>query len=48
MTLADLTPDEREAWEERAAICQYLGDMTRAEAEEIAWDCFQLEDQEWL
>jgi len=33
-----LTPEDRERWEERAAIREYDGKMTRAEAELLAWD----------
>lgn len=32
----DLTPDQREAWEERAAIMEFDGGMTRADAEVAA------------
>ena len=43
-----LTETQAEEWEERAAICQYLGGLTREEAEETAWDCLELADQECL
>jgi hypothetical protein len=36
MTAATLTPAERELYEERAAIREYLGGMDRAEAERLA------------
>jgi hypothetical protein len=36
MTAATLTPAERELYEERAAIREYLGGMDRAEAERAA------------
>ena len=32
-TVADLTPDERDFYEERAAIREYLGEQNRGEAE---------------
>ena len=28
-----------EEWSERAAIAQYCGGLTRAEAERLAWEC---------
>lgn len=33
-----MTPDEREAYEERAAIMEYYGGMTRKEAERRAME----------
>ncbi len=36
MTVADLSPDEREDYEERAAIIEYEGKLPRAEAERAA------------
>ncbi len=36
MTVADLSPDEREEYEERAAIIEYEGKLPRAEAERAA------------
>jgi len=35
--LAKLTPDQREAWEERVAICMFHGDVDQAVAEDVAW-----------
>lgn len=32
-----MTDDEREDWEERAAILEYEAGYSRAEAERIAW-----------
>ena len=40
-SLARLTPDEREWWEERAAIIEYDGGIDRATAERVAWECFE-------
>jgi len=34
---ANLTLDQRELWEERAAIREYDGQMPRADAEWAAW-----------
>ena len=34
---ADLTQDQRDAYEERAAILQYDAKHTRQRAEQIAW-----------
>lgn len=36
-----MTPDEREAYEERAAIMEYYGGMTRREAERKAMELIQ-------
>lgn len=36
MTTHDLTPAEREDFEERAAIMEYLGNVPRPEAERMA------------
>lgn len=35
-----MTPDEREAYEERAAIMEFDGGMTRKEAERQAMELF--------
>jgi hypothetical protein len=35
--LSQLTEDEREHFEERAAIREYDGEMSREEAEQAAW-----------
>jgi hypothetical protein len=39
--MADTTPPtpQQELWEERAAIMEYCGGLTRAEAETLAWAC---------
>jgi hypothetical protein len=34
---ADAEPIDREAWEERAAIAEYDGGLSRADAEALAW-----------
>jgi len=33
-----LTPEQRERWEERAAIREHDGKMPRSEAEQAAWE----------
>lgn len=35
-----MTPDEREYWEERAAIREFHGGQSREEAEKGAWEDF--------
>ena len=40
-SLATLTPDEREWWEERAALIEYDGGLDRAAAEHLAWECLE-------
>ena len=41
LSLATLSPDEREWWEERAAIIEYDGGLDRATAERLAWECLE-------
>ncbi len=36
--LRRLTPEQREVWDERVAICVIDGGLTEAEAEAIAWE----------
>lgn len=38
-TLSDLSPEQREAYEERAGIMQYDGGMSKEDAEKHSW-CF--------
>jgi len=38
-SLKPRTSDERDFFEERAAICEFVGDLTRAEAEHEARLC---------
>ena len=40
-----MTPDEQEAYEERAAIMEYLGGMSRAEAEKAAREEMEKRDE---
>ena len=35
--LAKLTPEQREQWEERVAICVFHGEVDRTTAEDVAW-----------
>ena len=37
--LKELSPDDYEIWEERAAIMEYDGGMTRKKAEVEAYNC---------
>lgn len=37
-----MTENEKEAFEERAAICEYDGQVEREAAEELAWQEYQL------
>ncbi len=36
-----MTESQREAWEERAAIAEYDGGLSREEAERLAWECME-------
>ena len=42
--MTETEADRYEAWLERAAICEYMGDMTRAEAERVADEREPLDD----
>jgi hypothetical protein len=39
LTVADLTPDERADYEERAAVAEYDGGLSREDAEALALAC---------
>lgn len=40
--IALLPPDKHEAVAERAAICEYMGNMSRDDAEVLAWNEFSV------
>ena len=42
----NLTPDQRDEWEERAAIMEFCGGLDRETAERVAWECVKAKENQ--